>query len=558
MRLLLGLPGVRRLAGACAVLALGVAALLVVQWWAVAAVVADVAGRAVDPGAVAGLLAVALGAWLARAGLVATRDLLAARTSVVVRRELRSRVARALLRQGPDAAGGALAGELVTAATAGAAKVDPLVARFVPSSVTSTVVPVAIALTVSVLDPASGALLVLGAVVVLLFLWLVGTGAAAASRAQWATLGQLGALLADTLRALPTLVAYRRGRDAAGWVGRVSDDHRVATMKVLRVAFLSGFVLELGATLSTALVAVTVGVRVFGGDLAFERGLLVLLLTPEFFAPLRALGADRHAALEGRPALDRLLALTAASRDPGLARAAGSRTGAPHVCLDDVTVAGPARPLLDAVRLELPPGSRTAVVGPSGAGKTTLLRVLLGFTAPDVGTVLVDGAPLDPDEWRRHVAYVPERPWLLPGTVADNVRLGRPGADDHEVEVALERAHALEFVRRLPHGIDTPLGEDAATLSGGERLRLALARAFVKDAPVVVLDEPTSQLDAASELEVLAALHELAEGRTLLTVTHRDAPLGLHDRLVRLEAGRVVEVRELERAPRPRFEGVPA
>jgi ABC-type transport system involved in cytochrome bd biosynthesis fused ATPase/permease subunit len=305
-------------------------------------------------------------------------------------------------------------------------------------------------------------------------------------------------------------------------------------------------------------VAVTVGVRVFGGDLAFERGLLVLLLTPEFFAPLRALGADRHAALEGRPALDRLLALTAASRHPGPARAAGSRTGAPHVCLDDVTVAGPARPLLDAVRLDLPPGSRTAVVGPSGAGKTTLLRVLLGFTAPDVGTVLVDGAALDPDEWRRHVAYVPERPWLLPGTVADNVRLGRPGADDHEVEVALERAHALEFVRRLPHGIDTPLGEDAATLSGGERLRLALARAFVKDAPVVVLDEPTSQLDAASELEVLAALHELAEGRTLLTVTHRDAPLGLHDRLVRLEAGRVVEVRELERAPRPRFEGVPA
>jgi ABC-type multidrug transport system fused ATPase/permease subunit len=198
------------------------------------------------------------------------------------------------------------------------------------------------------------------------------------------------------------------------------------------------------------------------------------------------------------------------------------------------------------------------VVGPSGAGKTTLLRVLLGFTAPDVGTVLVDGAALDPDEWRRHVAYVPERPWLLPGTVADNVRLGRPGADDHEVEVALERAHALEFVRRLPRGIDTRLGEDAATLSGGERLRLALARAFVKDAPVVVLDEPTSQLDAASELEVLAALHELAEGRTLLTVTHRDAPLGLHDRLVRLEAGRVVEVRELERPPRPRREGVPA
>jgi ABC-type multidrug transport system fused ATPase/permease subunit len=189
------------------------------------------------------------------------------------------------------------------------------------------------------------------------------------------------------------------------------------------------------------------------------------------------------------------------------------------------------------------------IVGPSGAGKTTLLRVLLGLTRPDVGGLLVDGRPVDPARWRERVAHVPERPWLLPGTVADNVRLGRPDAGDDDVERALARAHALDFVRALPQGLHTPLGEDAARLSGGERLRLALARAFVKDAPVVVLDEPTSQLDADSEHEVLAALRELAEGRTLVTVTHRDAPLGLHDRLVRLEAGRVVEVRALTAEP---------
>ena len=186
--------------------------------------------------------------------------------------------------------------------------------------------------------------------------------------------------------------------------------------------------------------------------------------------------------------------------------------------------------------------SRTALVGPSGAGKSSVVRVLLGFTAPDAGEVLVDGVPLpalDADAWRARVAHVPERPYLLPGTVADNVRLGRPDATLAEVETALQRAHALEFVRRLPQGLDTPLGEDAARLSGGERLRLALARAFVKDAAVVVLDEPTSQLDDGTEALVLDALRDLAQGRTVVTVTHRSAPLALHDRVVAIDAGRL-------------------
>jgi ABC-type multidrug transport system fused ATPase/permease subunit len=207
-----------------------------------------------------------------------------------------------------------------------------------------------------------------------------------------------------------------------------------------------------------------------------------------------------------------------------------------------VTLSYEGRSVLDGVDLDLPPGSRTALVGPSGAGKSSVLRLLLGFTAPDAGDVLVDGVPLaalDADAWRARVAHVPERPYLLPGTVADNVRLGRPDATDAEVEAALQSAHALEFVRRLPRGLDTLLGEDAARLSGGERLRLALARAFVKDAAVVLLDEPTSQLDAGTEAAVLAALAELAQGRTVLTVTHRSAPLHLHDRVVELHDGRI-------------------
>jgi ATP-binding cassette subfamily C protein CydD/ATP-binding cassette subfamily C protein CydCD len=216
--------------------------------------------------------------------------------------------------------------------------------------------------------------------------------------------------------------------------------------------------------------------------------------------------------------------------------------GVPHVRLSGVTLRHEGREVLTGVDLDLPPLSRTALVGPSGAGKSSALRLLLAFAAPDEGTVLVDGVPLgalDPDAWRARVAYVPERPWLLPGSVLENVRLGRPGATVAEVETALTQARVLDVVRRLPQGLATPLGEDGARLSGGERLRIALARAFVKDAAVLLLDEPTAQLDPGGEAEVLAALDALASGRTVVTVTHRSAPLALHDRVVTIEDGAV-------------------
>jgi ATP-binding cassette subfamily C protein CydD len=525
---LLALPPVRRLAVASAVLGVAIWALVVAQWTGVAAFVSAVASGAARPTELAGLLLGVLAAWLARAGLLGVRDLLAARASSRVRREARDGLARTLLRLGPDLMTGERAGELVTTATRGVSGLDGYVARFVPGAVAAAVVPPLIAVTVLVLDPVSGSLLLLGGPLVVVFLWLVGTRAAAASRAQWSALGQLGALLVDSLRVLPTLVAYGRGPGTVRWLSEVSESYRVTTMKVLRAAFLSGFLLELGATLSTALVAVTVGVRVFEGELAVERALLVLLLTPEFFAPLRALGADHHASLEGRPAAERLFALLDA--EGPVRGTAPVPAGVPHLRLRRVTLRSGERTVLDEVDLDLPPRSRTALVGPSGAGKSTVARLLLGLTAPDEGEVLVDGVPLtdlDPDAWRTRVAYVPERPFLLAGTVADNVRLGSPDATDEQVEQALARAHVLDVVSRLPQGLHTPLGEDAARLSGGERLRLALARAFVKDAAVVVLDEPTSQLDEHAEAAVLAALDELARGRTVVTITHRAAPLAL-------------------------------
>jgi thiol reductant ABC exporter CydD subunit len=539
---LLTLPGSRRLALVCGLLGLLTWVLLVAQWALVAAFVSAVATGEAAPGGLAGVLAGVLAAWLARAGVLGVRDRAAVRTSARVRRRLRAALLAKLRALGPVAVEGERAGELVTTVTEGVGKLDGVVGRLLPGTVTAAVVPPLVAATVLVLDPASGALLLLTGPLVLLFLWLTGTFAARAARAQWETLARLGSALVDTLRVLPTLVAFGRARTSARWLAEVSEAHRISTMRLLRTAFLSGFVLEFGAVLCTALVAVTVGVRLFEGELTLQRALLVLLLTPEFFAPLRALGADRHAGLEGQPAAERVLALLDTPEPARGTRPVPSRV--PHVELRGVTLRHGDRAALSGVDLDLPPLSRTALVGPSGAGKTSLVRVLLGFAVPDEGGVLVDGVPLtdlDPDAWRATVAYVPERPWLLPGTVADNVRLGRPGAPDAEVEEALARARLLDVVRRLPQGLATPLGEDAARLSGGERLRLALARAYVKDAGLLVLDEPTGQLDPAGEQEVLAALADLAAGRTVVTVTHRTAPLALHDRVVAVEDGVVHE-----------------
>jgi thiol reductant ABC exporter CydD subunit len=538
-------PAVRRLLRGCAVLSVGVVVLLVVQWACVAAVVVAVAGGRAEPRDVVLLVVGALGAWWARAEVVAWREAWGARTSADLRARLRRDLVGGLLRLGPALTARSRAGEVVTTATHGVAMLDPLVARWVPAAGTAAVASPLLALVVLVLDPVSGIVLVLTGPLIVVMMWLIGTRTTEAAHARWETLGRLGALLVDTLRVLPTLVAYRRGRAAAAWLGDVSEAYRVTTMRVLRTAFLSGFVLEFGATLATALVAVTVGVRLFEGHLEFGLALLVLLLTPEFFAPLRALGAEHHARLEGAPAADRVLGLLDTATRAGGTATTG--TGVPEVDLRGVVLRYDGRTVLAGVDLRLPPGSRTALVGPSGAGKTSVARVVLGLAVPDGGEVLVDGVPLgllDADAWRSRVAYVPERPWLSAGTVAENVRLGRPDASDADVAEALRRAGATAFVTGLPRGADTPLGEDGALLSGGERLRIALARAFVKDAALVVLDEPTSQLDPATEHAVLAAVAELAEGRTLLTITHRPGPLALHGRVVRLVDGRVSEDRQ--------------
>jgi ABC-type transport system involved in cytochrome bd biosynthesis fused ATPase/permease subunit len=318
-------------------------------------------------------------------------------------------------------------------------------------------------------------------------------------------------------------------------------------MRVLRLTFLSSLVLELVAMLSVALVAVSAGLRVVGGDLDFRTALFVLVLAPEAYLPMRALGASYHSSAEGLAATEQVFALL--DREGPAAAGSGAGRDVPDpgrvpVRLTGVRVTYPGRPdpalVLDELVLE--PGTTLAVTGPSGSGKSTLLAVLLGLVAPDQGEVRVGDVALgdlDLDAWRSQVAWVAQRPYLFAGTLAANVRLGRPDASDADVTAALVEAGLRRYLDDHPAGLRTPVGERGAGLSAGERRRVALARALLRDASLLLLDEPTAGLDPATEAEVVDAVARAARDRTVVLVTHHAEPLRIADRVVELAACRV-------------------
>ncbi|MEV0974413.1 thiol reductant ABC exporter subunit CydD [Microtetraspora glauca] len=466
---------------------------------------------------------------------------------------------------------GPRSGELVTLVGRGLDALDPYLAGYLPAVAVATVVPVAVLARLFVADLATGLIVLFTLPLIPVFGALVGWTTKTVTERQWRALSRLGGHFLDVVRGLPTLRAFGRARYQSSVIRDVAAAHRAATMRTLRVAFLSSLVLELVASLSLALVAVPVGLRLLSGSLDLDTALLVLLLAPEAYLPLRAMGTKFHASVEGVAAADEAFALLAPpdekqpeEKQPDQAatdRTPATRPGvspvpdhsvhtpsasrAPEIRLEHVTVRYPGRdqPALDDVSLVVAPGERVALVGESGGGKSTLLHLLLGFVTPSEGRVLVDGvdlATLDLDEWRRRLAFVPQRPHLFAMSVADNIGLGGSASPDL-IRTAAAAAQAAGFVEALPDGYETVLGERGVNLSAGQRQRVALARAFCRpSAEVLLLDEPTARLDGRSEAAVVESTRTLAEGRTAIVVAHRPAMIGLADRVVRIGGGRIV------------------
>ena len=462
-----------------------------------------------------------------------------------VKARIRSALLRHLASLGPAATAGRSTGEAATVVLEGVDALDAYVSRFLAHLGVLVVLPPLVLVVVLPRDWISGLVLLVTAPVIPAFMILLGLGAEQLNRRQWLRLLRLSGRLLDGLQRLTTLRLLNAGDREAERLAESAEDYRRSTMAVLRVAFLSSLALEFFATVGIALVAVLIGFRLLDGALGFEAAFFVLLLAPEFYAPLRQLGLDYHARMEALAAAERILDLQAETPMPA---------GEARPALDaDVTIEcegvsfawEPDRPALRDFSLRLVPGEIVALVGPSGAGKSTLLLLLMGLLHPQSGRVLANGhdlAALDPAHWLEHVAVVPQRPHMFEGSVLDNVRLGDPDASLDRVRVAARMAAADGFITALPQGYDTPLGEHGETLSGGQVQRLALARAFLKDkARVLILDEGTAGLDRGTEASVADAIRRLAAGRTTLIVMHRLATVGLADRVVFLDEGRIVE-----------------
>jgi ATP-binding cassette subfamily C protein CydCD len=521
-----------------AVVALGAvgAALVVAQAMLIAELVVGALQRGLSASDLATPLALLAVVAVGRAAVSWLTELAAHRASAAVKSELRRRLLDRAAALGPGRLSGQTTGSLVALATRGIDALDDYFARYLPQLGLAVVVPVAVLARIVTEDWVSAAVIVVTLPLIPLFMVLIGWATRASMDRQWRLLSRLSGHFLDVVAGLPTLKVFGRAKAQAESIRTITTQYRQATLRTLRIAFLSSFALELLSKLSVALVAVGIGMRLVHGDLDLYTGLVILILAPEAYLPIRQVGAQFHAAAEGLSAAEEIFeVLETAPRRSGGAPVPGTL----RLEVDAVTVRHERRgeASLESASLVVEPGETVALVGESGVGKSTLLDVLLGFVEPAVGRVRVGGtdlADLDMERWREQIAWVPQRPYLFAGTIAENVRLARPDADDTAVRAALREAGAYDFVAELPLGPDTAIGEDGAGLSAGQRQRLALARAFLADRPLLLLDEPTAALDGATEEGIVEAVGRLARGRTVLLVVHRPALLAVADRVVTL------------------------
>jgi ATP-binding cassette subfamily C protein CydD len=485
------------------------------------------AARGTGAAALAGTLVLLLGVVLARGAAVYGGEAAALRAAARIKSQLRRQLTGHCLRLGPAWLGARQPGQIAAQATRGLDGLDPYFARYLPQLVLSVLVPAAVVVTVTATDWISGVVIAVTLPLIPLFAALVGLHTRAQTRRQWRLLAQLGGHFLDVVQGLPTLKAFGRAKAQEQVIARVTEQHRSTAMATLRVAFLSALVLELSAALATAVVAVETGLRLLYGHMPYQAALLVLLLTPEAYLPLRAVAAQYHASAEGSAAADSIFEIL----DTPLPRQASAPALVPDlrsapIRLDGVTVTYPgrSRPALAELSLSISPGELVMLTGPSGAGKTTVLQLLLRFAEPASGTIRVGGtglAAVPVEAWRAQIAWVPQQPRLFGGSVADNIALGQPGASRAAIEDAAILAGAAAFIEAFPRGYDTPLGERAAELSAGQRQQLALARAFLRDAPLLLLDEPTAHLAPAAAAAIEGVIRGPMAGRTIILATHR-------------------------------------
>jgi len=478
-------------------------------------------------------------------GLTVAQERAQAAAGAEARARLRDRAFAALLAAGP--ADERPVGERAALVVDRIEALDGYFSRWLPAAILAAAGPLLIAIAVATIDPVSGAIVFVAGAMVPVAMALTGIGAALASRRQFDALQALSGRFLDRMRGLPQLVLFRRQDAEAEALAEAATDLRRRTMKVLRVAFLSGLSLEAIAAAVLGCLAWRHGNLLVGGHPQPVAALFSILLVPAFFAPLRAFSAAYHERMSANGAAAALAPLLDAAPESLAEKGLLLEEVPPSlvVTFEDVGLTYDAArgAALSKVSFRVMPGEALVLAGPSGSGKSSVLRLLMGFRQPDAGRISFNGrdaTALRPSELRRLSAYVGQKAHLFRATIRENIAMARPDATDAQVEAAARAARVTDFTADMPKGLDTLVGEGGFGLSGGQAQRVAVARAFLRDAPLVLLDEPTAHLDPGTEADVLDSLRRLCTGRTAIIATHSPAVRARFARVLELSEGRMV------------------
>ncbi|MEI6846766.1 MAG: thiol reductant ABC exporter subunit CydD [Chlorobiaceae bacterium] len=471
------------------------------------------------------------------------------RGTLIIREKLFNRLIKTVGTLGPVYTKSVQSGRLSTTLLKGVEALDAYYSQYIPQIFFALFTPLLIVFAIFPSDALSAAILIGTAPLIPFFMIMIGKTASAMTEKQWLTMSRMSGYFLDVLQGLPTLKLFAQSKKQRKTIEESGESFREATMRVLKIAFLSSLTLELVGTIGTAIIAVGIGLRIMKGQLAFQPALFVLLLTPDFYLPLRQLGTKFHAGMEGVSASKEIFAIL---EQPTSAHSQKNEPieqktfGIHPILFTDVsyTYPGATIPALDSINAIIPAGKTTAIIGPSGAGKSTLINLLLRFQEPCNGQITINSNPIHNiplDQWHKEISWVPQHPYLFNATLKENILLAKPDASVAELSAALDKTGLSSFVSELPDALETMIGEQGARLSGGEAQRVALARAFLKNAPLLVLDEPTSHTDPELEASLRSSIHELMKDRTTIIIAHRLETIMSAEQIIVVTQGKITQ-----------------
>ncbi len=471
------------------------------------------------------------------------------KVATFVKNKLRNEISTYIFKLGPNYTKSERTGDIANTLTNGIEKLDAYFSQFLPQLFLSALIPLLILIFVFPIDLLSGIVFLVTAPLIPVFMIFIGSVAEKLNKKQWKTLSLMSAYFLDVIQGLTTIKLFGRTNHILNKISIISDLFKKSTMKVLRIAFLSALVLEMFSTISIAIIAVEIGLRLMNGNLEFQPALFILILAPEFYNPIRQLGTRYHAGMEGVAAAQSIYRILETPL-PQMNIVAQNTS----IIIEDITFNNvhfsyddkidDKKEAVKGISFSIKNNTVTALVGESGSGKSTTINLIMKFLEPTKGIITVTGKNLNEigrDKWLENIGWISQNPYLFHTTIRENLLIAKNNATDKELQTAIKLAKLDKVIKTLPNGLDTVIGERGGKLSGGEAQRVALARAFLKDAPVLILDEPTANLDPTTEMEMIESLNLLTKTKTVLMIAHRLNTIKQADNILVFSEGKIIE-----------------